>query len=577
MKKYSLFFLLIFVFTAAFSQRNMEPRKVVMVAGKVLKPTDSAVVKQFFFAGLREKTIQNIPLAKDFFNRILEIDPANDAAMYELAQIAFNKKDLVAAEELAQKAATVNNKNEWYWLLLADIHEQNKNYKLLNYVLDELRLISPEKTDYDFDKANALFLLNKPDEALKIYDELEKKIGLNDEILSGRQEIYLKQGNIPKAAQQLEKLVAANPSTLKYYMLLGELYNANDFKDKALAVFSKAKKIEPENPYIRLALADVYKSQKNNGAYVEELKIAFKQPDLDIDQKVRILMPFLSLFPDETAKKQAKELSALIVTAHPNDAKAFAINADILYQDDQLQEAKTNYQQALKLNSQIYQIWDQLLRIELEQADTKSLIKDGEEALTLFPNQAALYFYTAIGYSQQKNYDKAISYFKNALNLDTENNKFRSQILASLGDTYHEQKKFKESDAAYDESLKLNPKNAYTLNNYAYFLSLRGDNLDKAENMARLSNELDLNNASFQDTYAWVLFKQKKYDVAKIWIEKAMANNKNKSATQTEHYGDILFKLGEVETAVINWKKAKSLGSKSDILEKKINEQKYFE
>jgi tetratricopeptide (TPR) repeat protein len=95
--------------------------------------------------------------------------------------------------------------------------------------------------------------------------------------------------------------------------------------------------------------------------------------------------------------------------------------------------------------------------------------------------------------------------------------------------------------------------------------------------MSKHSNELQPNNASFEDTYAWILFKQKDYAGAKQWIEKALVDDKTNSAVKSEHYGDIMFCLGNVDAAVENWKKAKEYGDQSAVLEKKINERKYIE
>ena len=149
---------------------------------------------------------------------------------------------------------------------------------------------------------------------------------------------------------------------------------------------------------------------------------------------------------------------------------------------------------------------------------------------------------------------------------------FKAQIYSSLGDAYQQQKKYKESVAAYENALALDPNNIYTLNNYAYYLSLREENLAKAEEMSLKTNRLEKDNASFQDTYAWILFKGKKYEEAKIWMQKAILNNQN-SAVQFEHLGDILFQLGETENALQNWKKALILEPENMELKKKINQK----
>jgi tetratricopeptide (TPR) repeat protein len=221
--------------------------------------------------------------------------------------------------------------------------------------------------------------------------------------------------------------------------------------------------------------------------------------------------------------------------------------------------------------------WEQLVRIELGDNSLDDAIKDGEEALSIFPNQAWMNYLVGVALVQKKQYNKALNYISNVPSLETQDKSLLSQSYSVMGDCYHGMKDDKKSDEAYDKSIGYNPDNIYTLNNFAYYLSLRNEQLDKAAEMSKHSNDLQPNTASFEDTYAWILFKQKKYSEAKIWIEKAIMHDKDKSAVQTEHYGDILFYLGDVDGAVQNWTKAKQLDGSGAVLDRKINEKKYVE
>ena len=217
------------------------------------------------------------------------------------------------------------------------------------------------------------------------------------------------------------------------------------------------------------------------------------------------------------------------------------------------------------------------MRLELGDSDIDTALKDGQNALSLFPNQAWMNYLVGVAWLQKKNYTKALSYVKNATSLALQDKDLLSQSYSALGDCYHELKDNARSDEAYDKSLSFNADNAYTLNNYAYYLSVRGEELDKAAKMSKHSNDLQANNASFEDTYAWILFKQKNYAQAKVWMEKALADDKDNRAVKSEHYGDIMFYLGNTDAAVENWKKAKANGDQSPVLERKINERKYIE
>jgi tetratricopeptide (TPR) repeat protein len=478
---------------------------------------------------------------------------------------------------LLERAVTLKPDNEWYWVSLATSYEKSNDILKLQHVFDELLRINPDKPDYYFDKASAFILEQKYDEALAVYARLEQLTGLNDDLVASRQKIYLKQGKIDLAANELEQLLANNPEQVRYYLLLGEIYNSNNLTDKALKVLQRAEKVKPDDGMIHLALAETYRTKKDLDASYKQLQLAFASPALDIDQKVRIVLGYAPKFPDPDARASALELSRIAVNVHPNDAKAQALYGDMLAQNNKLKEAKAAYQKSVQLNPEIYIVHEQLVRLDLGDNALDEAIKDGENALSLFPNQAWMNYLVGVTYLQKKDAVKALSYLKNAVALELDDKDLSAQSYAALGDCYHELKDNTKSDAAYDKALVYNPDNVYTLNNYAYYLSIRGERLEKAAQMSKHSIDTQPNTASFEDTYAWILFRQKKYVDAKQWIEKALQHGKEPSATQTEHYGDILFNLGNTEAAVQNWKKAKEYGAKSPLVDRKINEKKYIE
>ncbi|QJD96723.1 tetratricopeptide repeat protein [Mucilaginibacter robiniae] len=538
---------------------------------------DSIAMQQLYYSALREKMVENLPLATDLFNRVLQSDAGNDAAMYELASIQKQQNKTADVQQLLERAVALKPNNEWYWQALADSYEKTNDIPKLDHVFDELLRLNADKPEYYFNKANVLYLEKRYDEALAIYSRLEQKTGLTDDIIANRQRVYLKQGKVDLAASQLEQMIENNPSDVRYYLTLAELYNANNFTDKALKVLQKAEKISPDNGLVHLALADTYRTKKDTESSFNEIEKAFAAPDLDVEQKVRIVMGYLPKLSDPNAKASALALSKILITTHPTDAKAWALYGDMLGQNNQFKEAKAAYKKAVQLNTDIYAVQEQLVRLELGDNELDEAIKDGENALSLFPNQAWMNYLVGVAWLQKKNPTKAVGYLKNAASLDMQDKELMAQSYAVLGDTYHELRDNAKSDQAYDKALTYGPDNAYTLNNYAYYLSVRNEQLDKAAQMSKHSNELQPNTPSFEDTYAWILFKQKKYTDAKLWIEKALAHGKDKSATQTEHYGDILFYLGDVDNAVQNWKKAKEYGGTSPLLDRKINEKKYIE
>ncbi|GAA3961681.1 tetratricopeptide repeat protein [Mucilaginibacter dorajii] len=547
------------------------------VTGKQMTALDSAEVKQLFFSALREKTVENLKHASELFERVIETDPRNDASLYELANLKKIQNDYADAQPLLERAVAIKPDNEWYWAALADSYEKSNNINKLENVFNQLIRINPDKPEYYYDKANAYVLLKRYDDALKAYDQVEEITGPTDDLLGSRQKIYLKQGKIDKAAADIEKAIAENPGQIRYYLLLSEIYNSNGLTDKALKTLQQAEKVDNSNGMVHLALADIYRDKKNNELSYKELMQAFASPEVAIDQKIRIITGYYPKFPDPNAKASALELSRILTVTHPSDSKAFAMYGDMLLQTEKLKEAKAAYKKSLELNDRIYAVHEQLVRIELSQNDLDGAVKDGENALSLFPNQAWINYLVGVAYAQKKDFGKALGYVKNATSLEIQDKELLSLSFSLLGDCYHDLKNNKSSDEAYDKALAVNPDNAYTLNNYAYYLSLRNEALEKAAQMSARSNQLQPNTASFEDTYAWILFMQKKYADAKVWMEKALSHDKENSAVKYEHYGDILFNLGNTDDAVQNWKKAKGYGEQSPVLERKINEKKYIQ
>jgi tetratricopeptide (TPR) repeat protein len=218
-----------------------------------------------------------------------------------------------------------------------------------------------------------------------------------------------------------------------------------------------------------------------------------------------------------------------------------------------------------------------LLFCDLYLEDFKNLTLDSEDCIDYFPNYPLPYFFAGIGNFQIRDFVKAKAFLESGKDFVVNNNALLEQFYSTLGDTYNELGNYAASYSAYDKVLKINPENSIVLNNYAYYLSLRSLDLDKAKEMSAKSVELDPYNSSNLDTYAWVLYKMEDFDLALQWINKAYNNGGENSGAILEHYGDILFKLGKVSEANEYWLRAKETTGYSDYLDKKIKMQEIYE
>ncbi len=117
---------------------------------------------------------------------------------------------------------------------------------------------------------------------------------------------------------------------------------------------------------------------------------------------------------------------------------------------------------------------------------------------------------------------------------------------------------YAESDSTYERGLELDPQNALINNNYSYALAVRGEQLERALEMVKISIAADSLNSSYLDTIGWVYFKLEEYGLAKIYLEKAIEVG-GESVVMLDHLGDIEYKLGNIVRAKELWKKAVEL------------------
>jgi len=347
-------------------------------------------------------------------------------------------------------------------------------------------------------------------EAIKIYNQLEKHKGFDKNLIIQKQKLYLEKNDVNGAISEIQKIIDADKTDINAYEILSELYLLNNEKDKAFEVFKKILELDPEDAKVHLTLADYYRNQGNNDESYKELKAAFSSVKLSIDVKVSILISYYSLTDYyEQLKYQAMELCEILVKTHIGNPKGHAIYGDFLYKDGRNLEAKIQYKKVIELHQNRPQVWSQLLFIESELEAYNDLETESEKAFQLFPSNPVYYFFNGIANSQLKNYKKAMISLEMGLEFVIENPPLLGQFYSTMGDIYHTINEHHKSDSLYDLALVYEPDNVQVLNNYSYYLSLRNENLEKATQMSKKSNKLSPENASFQDTYAWILYQKK--------------------------------------------------------------------
>ena len=543
---------------------------------KTTKPlTDKELhTESFFEEGCRFSVLDKNEKALESFRKAADLDPDNSAIHYKIAQTLSFLNRLPEAVDEAKKAVELNGTQPYNYVLLASLYERRSEYEQAAKTYTKLISKVPDQEEYYYPLANIYLQMGKYPDAVKVLDKIEKKYGSSAESARQKQQVYLKMNKLDKAVSEGRKLIELYPDEPRYRIMLAELLWSNNRAAQALPLLKEALQTDPENGYGHLMLYEVFRTQNKPDSANREMQAAFADPELDIDDKIRLLAQYLGGFTNAEERDRVQILAKTLSEIHPADPKAWAIRGDFAGLAGNRREARSYYVKSAALEGTTLAVWEQILKIDVELNDVDSILKHTESAVERYPNQTVFWFYNARARFVKKDYSGCASSYEQARKYASGNAELNFEINAGLGDTYYYLKNYTKSDAAYEQALKLDPSNAYVLNNYSYYLCLRAEStqsLEKALTMSTKLIEVAPEQAGYLDTHAWVLYMLKKYPEAKQFLAKAVGLP-GSSGTIVEHYGDVLYKLGQKDLALEQWNKAKALGGEEDPprLDKKI-------
>lgn len=545
---------------------------------KSTSKNDDRAFKALFFSALKEKGLENYDKAISLFQECIKKKPHHAASYHEISLIQKKDGSFISALESAEKAAELEPENKWYLVQLAQMQKKSLQYENVLKSYEKLVKIDPKNLDFLINLSEAYMVNSQPNKAADVINDIENIVGKNDELILQKKSLYLQAGETEKAILEIEKLIESDPTNPKYLNILGQVYEEIGELEKAIEQYKKIVALNPNDGMSSLSLAQYYKNNNQKGLAYNYLVTTFKDENISPSLKLTILMEYTNeSLKDDEVKDQTLELIHIMQNTHPKSVKSFVVAGDFYSQHNELNKAREAYLKASKLDNNSYPIWVQLLSIDMQTKNHQNLFDDSKTALELFPAQPAFYLYNGIAAYQLKKYDDAIKTLKSGKDLIINDDALLVDFYRYIGESYHEQKNYREADSFFEKALEVKPNQPYLLNNYSYYLSVRKENLKRAAEMAQKANNILQNEPSFEDTYGWVLFQQEKYTEAEKWIKKALEDGGENSGTILEHYGDVLYFLNKKEKALEYWLKAKENEGYSDKLDQKIKTKQYVE
>ncbi len=559
------------------SLQQVEKEKVKPV---VLSPDEQRKFDYFFYEGNRFKAIGESN--KSFMNyaEALKIDSTCAACNYEIARLLLTGENFEDAEKFLENAVRLSPSNRWYIELLARVYQNNKKGdKAVHTAVKLLNQSSPDVEEIYF--VSQLQIENKQyAAAIKNLERIENLLGFNEGLTLEKYQLYLQNEDFKDAEKVLTNLIKTYPGNVDYHLYLGDFYLDRGNSDKALKKYQDAQKLEPHSGKVFFSLANYYLQKSEIDNFKEMIYSAFQSSDLSFDEKFQRFMPFLAKMNDPKNPLDSAAIDKslnILIKAHPYDPKGYVAYGNFLALGKNNPLALQNYEKALEIDAQQNEVWQDYLFLLSGQNDNERMLEQTRQALTFFPDNPIFHLFEGVSLYQEEKLQDALESFKTGLKNVGENRALEGQFHAYMGDIYYSLKDTDSSFNHYEKALAIDENNLLVLNNYSYYLSLSGQKLDKAEKMSAKTVELDPGNATYLDTYAWVLFKRERYMEAKFIIERAIDNMKEPNGVIMEHYGDILFMNGDKTGALKIWNKALQMEEHSELLNQKIEEERFID
>ena len=502
---------------------------------------------------------------------ILKKDSTYTVAWFDLGELYFAQGNFDKAIESTQKAISQSPKNVWYRLQLAEIYRNTFRMKYAAKEYEQITKLYPDELSYYYEWANALLLSGDGEGAIKVLNIVEKKTGSSESLSLQKQMVWKSLGRTDKIIEEAEKQWKQDPSDVKNNAILAELYMGKKDYSKARKYYENIKRLDPNNQFIDISMAELYKATGEHEKAYLSLKEAFNRNDMEVNSKLQILLSFYTVEEFyQTYNVYTSDLLDILYKQDTDNIRIQPIYGDIMFRGKKYKEAYTAFNKTIQRDSSLYELFEAaLVALSYTDSNDVQMVELSDKAIRLFPVQPLPYYFNGVTHFEMKEYEKAEQVLQKGIRWVVGNEELLSSYYALLAECYNELDSIEKSFLYYDKTLELDPENIMVLNNYAYYLSLRKENLQKAASMSKKTLEKYPDNTTYMDTYAWVMFQMGNYQEALLLMEQVIRLREDHDAVILEHYADVLYKNNQIEKARNYWKQAAEKGEGSDKLKEK--------
>lgn len=534
----------------------------------------------FFLEGVRQQEMGNLTAAFDLLRHARDLNPNAPEVYYLLAPYYVDLKDETRSRAYYERAATLDPENSSYIEKLGQLYVSQKDYPNAINAYEKLYALNKARVDV----LQILYQLygsqNEFQQMINVLNRIEVLEGSSEQISLSKMQIYEQMGEKRKEYDELKSLVDSHPLDLNYKVMFGNWLLQNGKKKEAVKLYRNVLKEEPTNALAKLSLLDYYRTIGDQATVDVITQELLQSPKTEKETKIALLRQVISSNQQANVSDSAEvmKLFSQALSVPQTDADILMMKAAYMSLK-KMPKAEINrvYEQAIDVEPDNSRARIALIQNIWDTGDYDKVIAICRPAQEYNPEEMVFYYFQGMAQYQKHENDAALQTFRKGVSqIKADSNPdVVSDFYALMGEILHEKGRLAESFQAYDSCLQWKPDNIAAMNNYAYYLSEANKDLPKAEQLSYKTIKAEPNNSTFLDTYAWILFQQKRYEEAKIYIDQAIRSDSTLTGVVKEHAGDIYAMTGDIDKALEFWQQSLKGGNQSAVLKKKIQLKKY--
>lgn len=529
--------------------------------------------------------------AFELYRHCLEIDSCSAEALYHLGKInIYLRRDSIGME-LLQRAVELDSNNVYYIEPLASLYLRSGIEEEALPLIERISELQSNRSDVLSHLASLYERTGRVEDAIAALDRLELLEGKISQITKEKFSLYMQLGDSVSAFAELQNLCDEYPADLSNKISMGYCYQQLGDFERAMEIYDQVRAIDPTNVSLQMVMLDYYLMQGKDSLYDATRDSILYAPETDTEKRVSLLQQMIQrMSPDSVDTERIVERFEHILQLDSTSLEILTLYAAFLdYRQRPPKELEKLMFRILSVepDNDIATQW--LLQYNVEQRDYAALEEICRRGLNYHPQDLVYAYLLGMILLENGDYKESLSVLEKGISSRSAETRLAllSDAFMVKGDAYYKLDEYEKAYLDYDSALIYNKDNILCLNNYAYYLSLRNENLDKAEEMSYRTIKTDPENQVYLDTYAWILFMQGSYSEAQRYMDRVVPRDSTEQFLMTnehttsgilEHAADIAWMNGEIQRAVYLWQLAvrRSDNDATPMLSKKAKKKKYY-